>query len=373
MGAKETTAVEPSRLAGARIARGLSRSQVAADIGFSASFYSNLELGNRGCKPYIPALSNSLHFPEQFFYGDPLKMPDANSFSYRRKSSVKIGEQRQIEAIGAILATLPMLIRDHISLPPVSVPDLSALAGGRMTLTEFGETVSTLIRQRFSMGDAPLRHAIDLVEALGIFVFWVDGPEGFDGVSYWVGDQPFILLNRNQLDGYRIRFTVLHELLHLLCHRGERTYRLDDDRQADAFASAMLLPTALYSRNCRRRFDPYLFLEDRATWGASVGCMVRRLYDLRIISEDAYRYAFIRMQKMGWRTKEPRPMPVEQSSIHKFFMDEATDKGVFSFDLAEQAMLPYDLFLNAIPVAYAYERAASAIRGLTFSPGPNAA
>jgi Zn-dependent peptidase ImmA (M78 family) len=156
-----------------------------------------------------------------------------------------------------------------------------------------------------------------------------------------------------------MRFTALHELNHLAMHRKIKECGKLHDRQSDAFASAMLLPAATYSRAAHRRFDPHQLLDDRRIWGASVASMITRAYNLKIYSDWSYRDAFIQMQKMGWKSHEPRPMRLEESTIHSFFFDEAGDRGLYAFDLAEEAHQPYDNFLEAFPTAYRFEKTAN--------------
>jgi Zn-dependent peptidase ImmA (M78 family) len=190
----------------------------------------------------------------------------------------------------------------------------------------------------------------------------VKSSEDFDGVSFWHQERPFILLNDSRKDGFRTRMTVLHECFHLIAHRNKDCGKLEDD-QANAFASAMLMPATTFGKYARKYFDPHSFLEDRMIWGASVGAMVRRLYDLGIFSEWSYRDAFIQLQKMGWRMGEPNAMIQEESTVQKKFFEEAGDKFKFAFDLADESTLPMDVFFSALPSASRYEKSANLLPG----------
>ncbi len=355
----EKIAIEPSRLVAARLARSASRVSVAEFLRCSPSYYAGIELGQKSVGKHLKWIAEFLRFPEAFFGLDPLKMPVAGSFSYRRKSSMKVCDRHSTESIGGIFAAnLRKLIESYTHLPCPSVPDLQPFS--EMPKMHCAESASAVIRDRFQMGDAPLRSAIDLVESIGALVFWTDGPREFDGVSFWVDERPFILLNRKVTDGFRVRFTVLHELAHLLLHRDVTEFSKMEDGQADSFASAMLMPVATYRRHTSRHTTLSNLLEDRLIWGASVRAQVRRAFDLGIISEWAYRDAFIRMNQR-WGATEPNTIAPETSTTHRFMFEEAGDRGLYASDLANEADMPYDLFLAAFPTASVYERSANHI------------
>lgn len=353
--------VDHARIVAARQTRRMTRAELSQELGISSSFLSNIELGYRSGEPYVEAIADVTRFPIGYFWRRSLTIPKSDSFAYRRRARMKSLDKLAIEGLCAINACDPAdTIKNYVRVPDVRVPNLSDLAEVGTPL-EVGESVSSLMRAKFGMGNSPLGHAIDLVESMGIIVLWIDGPLDFDGVSFWVNESPFILLNRNQLDGYRMRLTVLHELLHLLCHRSVPKIEKEHDQQANAFASAMLMPAATFGRVASKRFDAHLMLDERPTWGASVAAMVRRCHDLRIYSDWVYRDANIRLTNLKWRFGEPRAMAVENSTVHQFFFEEAGDQGKYAFDLAQEADQPYDLFLASFPIAVKYEKSANAM------------
>lgn len=349
------TAFSPSRFVAARLVRKVSRPEIAAALGCSASYVANIEDGKRDGEPVSALIAKALDYPTEYFFGDAIDMPVRASLAFRRKSSMLVGDQDRTRAVAAsVMQDILPIAASFIQMPPQEVPDMSIHTGTDPMFV--GELAAAEVRQHFSMGNSPLRHVVDLVETLGIAVFWIDAPSEFHGVSFWVKGQPGILLNRNAKDGYRMRFTLLHELGHLVLHRNIEVPGKVEDREADHFASAMLMPRATFQRAMRRYFDPYAMLDDRSIWGASVGAMVRRAFDLKIYNDYEYREAFISMTKLGWKAGEPRPMPVEKSTLHRYFLGEAGEKGLSSFDLADRSRLRYHDFVAAVPQATEFER-----------------
>ena len=62
---------------------------------------------------------------------------------------------------------------------------------------------------------APLYNLVEIVEDHGVRVFSTETSDRFDGISAWVDDIPVIAVNVLH-DSVRRRFTVAHELGHIL-------------------------------------------------------------------------------------------------------------------------------------------------------------
>jgi transcriptional regulator with XRE-family HTH domain len=173
MANRRNTTVQPSRILAARLSRGKTRVEVAKAIRCSAALYSNLELGNREADKRIEAIAGELRYPVDFFSQEKIVFPE--SLSFRRRASMKTIEQARIQGVaGVFAADFGKMIRRYVDAPSPSLPDLSYLASLDEPL-KAGEAAAVAIRARFGMGDAPLRHAIDLLEAMGILIFWVSG------------------------------------------------------------------------------------------------------------------------------------------------------------------------------------------------------
>lgn len=73
------------------------------------------------------------------------------------------------------------------------------------------------IRQQWKLGIEPLPDLIDIFEEHGIKVFEIDNQSypKFDGLSASINNMPLIVIG-NQWPGDRQRFTLAHELGHLV-------------------------------------------------------------------------------------------------------------------------------------------------------------
>lgn len=335
--------LEPSRLVAARKVKQMTVAELAEKAQLSPSAIRAIEGGSRDGTPHLSSFSRALERPESFFVGKPVSLIAKENLSYRKRKSMRLTDQEALRCwVSLVTSDFLPVFKERIDLPKPSFPEWESRSG---------EEAARSLRQMFDMGSSPLRHAIDLAETMGAFVFWYDGPEDFDGVSFWAGAQPCIVLNINKRDGYRLRFTVLHEVGHLILHRWDDALNAKADAEADDFASAMLLPSSTFYRWCPRRFDRFILLEGRRTWGASVSAMVRRARDLGIFNEYQYHDAFIQISKAGWRSGEPSPARPEHSTLHHQMFLQAGDRGEGPTEIAARGRMPLADLIKAAPLA----------------------
>lgn len=118
--------------------------------------------------------------------------------------------------------------------------------------------------------------------------------------------------------GDRLRFTVAHELGHLVLHR----FRTPSDagmteREAHAFAGALLMP----EEDARAVLSPDMSLRDyaavKAGWGVSIAALVSRACRLGIIDYDRQKSLRIQMANRHWNRKEPVEVGIEHPVLFK--------------------------------------------------------
>ena len=90
----------------------------------------------------------------------------------------------------------------------------------------------------------PLSDLINILENLGIIIIQIKNPDNrfddFDGLSEIVNNVPVIVLLDGIKDGARQRFTIAHELGHLVLNINNE--ELDQEKLCNRFASALLMP-----------------------------------------------------------------------------------------------------------------------------------
>lgn len=85
------------------------------------------------------------------------------------------------------------------------------------------EEIAMDVRSQWGMDDDPIGDLIGLLENHGIIVAEFTGSQqcefrGIDALSCWENGTPYILYQPAEKSAVRIRFSILHELGHLLLH-----------------------------------------------------------------------------------------------------------------------------------------------------------
>jgi Zn-dependent peptidase ImmA (M78 family) len=125
---------------------------------------------------------------------------------------------------------------------------------------------------------------------------------GVDGLSSWVaGDIPVVGASP-LVPGDRFRFTLAHELAHLLIHvrRTENT-----ELEASRFAGALLFPREDFDEAMPKSPQLRDFVALKSSWGVAVSSLVMRAHELDYIDDRRDRALQIQMSK--WRKSEPAP------------------------------------------------------------------
>jgi len=104
--------------------------------------------------------------------------------------------------------------------------------------------------------------------------------------------------------GDRDRFTLAHELGHIILHSFRPEAARAED-EANRFAGALLLPRDQMLRDLSDDMPLEAFARFKATWGASIQAIIMRARQLGVITEAHKRSLFTQMSQYGWRASEP--------------------------------------------------------------------
>ena len=176
----------------------------------------------------------------------------------------------------------------------------------------------------------PISDLISILENLGIIIIQIDNPDNrfsdFDGLSEIVDDIPIIVLLKDS-DGARQRFTIAHELGHLVLNILDNN--LNEEKLCNKFAGALLMPKVAVINEFgefRHSISYYELKVFKLEYKVSMSAIVYRLKELNIISEYLFRKINISFSSMGIRKQEPDLIDAENSYqfnrlVHKLEVD----------------------------------------------------
>jgi Zn-dependent peptidase ImmA (M78 family)/DNA-binding XRE family transcriptional regulator len=321
----------PSRLTLARKRRGLTKAELAAVIGVEWRSVSGYEAAE-----YLPSeetlsrIASRLEFPMTFFSGDDLEEPEPDTASFRALKKMTASQRDMALGEGALALHLNKFIESRFELPQADLPDLS--------LEPNPEAAAGSLRHYWGMGELPIRNMIHLLEAKGVRVFSlaIDAAE-VDAFSMWKGKTPFIFLNSNKTSEHS-RFDAAHELGHLVLHRHGGPKSRDAERDANAFASAFLMPRGSVLANAPRLPTLPVLIKLKKLWIVSLAALNYRLHELQLTSDWQNRRICIEIAKLG-RTKEPEEAPRETSQVLAKVLAALHEDGIGRAQLAKMLSL----------------------------------
>lgn len=277
-------------------------------------------------------LAAATKFPVEFLYGDDLDEPRPDTASFRALSKMTATQRDMALSQGTIALHLSSWLETRFDLPAPDLPDLSR--------EESPEAAADALRRHWGVGELPVRNMIYLLEAKGVRIFSlaIDARE-VDAFSLWKDATPFVFLNGNKTSEHS-RYDAAHELGHLVLHRHGTPQGRDAEREADAFASAFLMPRASVLAHAVRNPSLPALVKLKAIWKVSVAALNRRLFGVGMTSDWQYRTLCIEIAKRGFRKREPRETPRETSHILPSVFVALHEEGISRAEVARTLAIP---------------------------------
>lgn len=314
--------VTTSRFAGeqlrlARLAHGYSLEDVGERIGATRQFIHQLETGSRSPSgEIIEALADVLGVMPAFLAAAIPSTVRPEQCHFRGHITRPASITSQVLARGTLLDRFVAAIDEHLDLPEVSFPDIPAVT------TEEIEQAAEEARHFWRLGTTgPITSMMRVVENAGAVVtYFGDLSDRVDAFSM-DRRRPIIVRSSLKESLCRQRFDFAHECGHLIMHRGLQTGDRMTEEQAHRFASAFLFPRGAVLREFPRgrTLNWRALFELKLRWKMSVRAIVRRGYDLGLLTPAQYRTANIHLVKTGQAKVETYDadgtLPVEQPEL----------------------------------------------------------
>lgn len=267
----------------------------------------------------INLLSDALKIRPDYFFRDT--SVEIGAVEYRKLKRMPAKEEAKVVEQTREYLSRYLELEEIIGLQNKFVNHLSGYAN--VTTYEHVNEAANELRLKWELGTDPIYNVVELLEDKHIKVVKIDADLAFDGLQTWVnGSIPVVAYNARKLEkSDRIRFTLLHELAHLLLGNsfGDIS-EAEKERLCHQFAGAMLLPdTAL--REELGAFRNRLFVPElgntKKQYGISLQAIVMRAKACNIINENYTKQFFFMMNQMNWKVDEPMQFDyegVEQSN-----------------------------------------------------------
>lgn len=167
--------------------------------------------------------------------------------------------------------------------------------------------LATDVRAVFQLGTDGISNVIEVLEDNGVKVIEIEESELFDGMCGYVnGNIPIIMVN-SRFQPERKRFTILHELGHLLMTIPEEMKEKEREALCNAFANEMLIPySVLIGKLGEKRRDISLaeLIDIQKQFGISIDALMYILHQRGVISDNRYKsYNIKKSTEPGFKNK----------------------------------------------------------------------
>ena len=184
---------------------------------------------------------------------------------------------------------------------------------------------------------------LNLAEAHGIRAFSMpDVGREVDAFSFVFDGVPYIAVDTHKTPE-RIRFDIAHEVGHLLMHEAmfteaDRAVR-DAEKEAHDFAANLLMPERRVEALLPHHASLQQILEAKRYFRVSAFAMAYRAHTLGRLTDWEYRSVCSELSARGYRTGEPKGIPMETSQVFTFIAQSNHAKGISTSTIAEETGL----------------------------------
>jgi Zn-dependent peptidase ImmA (M78 family)/DNA-binding XRE family transcriptional regulator len=277
------------------------------------------------------------------FLAAPLEVR-LGSIDFRKKAGTRARDRALVEALVLEHVERYLLVEEVLELetaawtapfPAVAVDSLEA-----------AEEVAGKLRLTWTLGHDPIPDVTELLEEKGIKVMHLPLPDDVSGLTCMIerdNVSPVPVIVVNSAHGLeRRRLTLVHEL----AHRIMSVAGVDEEKAANRFASAFLMPAPHIREQVgkhRNGFGVAELMVTKRLYAVSAAALLVRLRDLGIITQQTMVYAF---QSFGrtWRKTEPQPIvttdahPREQPQRFERLCYRALSEGLITISKAAELL-----------------------------------
>ena len=300
------------RLKQVRELLGLTQGELALKLSVNQSTIAYIEGGYlQPSQDLLTSICECTGFSQAFFEQTELIEFPYGSLLYRSRSSADALEKTRANRYGQFMFEVAEKLSRKLRYRRFTI------SKGRV------DPVTAACITRSNLGYAPDRPIDDLIYELernGVFIF--KSPVLFpkvDAFSVWGGfdDKKPVIVLTGDSPADRIRFSVAHELGHLMLHSTLFGNLQEFEREADIFASELLMPEETWSRIIIEPFTIARATKIKMEWNVSIQAVIRRAHDLHLISDSSYKSLFVQIsqQKKKLQSTLPSVTPEKPRSL----------------------------------------------------------
>ncbi|MDZ4702324.1 MAG: XRE family transcriptional regulator [Saprospiraceae bacterium] len=182
------------------------------------------------------------------------------------------------------------------------------------------EKAAIKIRKAWNLGDNPISNISEMLELNGIKVMQIHDVDSVDGLAAFTSTGiPIVVVNKKGKPIERIRFTIIHELAHLLLNLSvlEGNHKIEEE-WCHFFSSCFLIPSHMLRKMIGEGKRTYIYIDElikiKEYYGISIRAIVHRLRSLEVITNNYYQRWVVYISKTYGAKGEPGEYKGEEAS-----------------------------------------------------------
>jgi len=285
----------------------------------------------------LMALSKSLNIKPDYFLKK--QQVELGEITFRKKASLSKKDEESIVEKARDYVERNFEIEDILGIEcDFSNPLMQYIISNKSEV----EAAAIKLREAWELGNNPIPNIIEMLELKGIKVLLIEDVDDIDGFSVYTSNGiPLVVINSRGKSIERIRFTVIHELAHLLLNFDE-SVKSDSkliEKLCHYFSSCFLIPSKMLIKMIGGKARTYIAINELITikeyYGISIRAIVHRLQELQVITQTYYQRWVIYMSKTYGQKDEPGNYKGEEKSKNfEQLISRAISEGLISLSKA---------------------------------------
>ena len=269
----------------------------------------------------VATIAEHCGFPPVFFERPPVRL--VGEYQFRARLRFKAADRNRAVRCAEIIHESYAQMRREITPVPVRLPVLPG-----------SDPLKAASHVRASMGidhRAPIPNLTLPVERLGVAVLALPiASKKHDAFCWWQdeGENSYpVMCVLSGSPGDRLRWSMAHELGHLILHRhGEGSQ--EHEKDADRFAAELLTPLDSLRTEMPDRPKLTSLYAMKARWGVSVQSLIRRARELGVLDDHQYTSLFRQISARGERMRERYQIPREKPRAYRKMTEVLFDEPI---------------------------------------------
>lgn len=304
----------------ARMAREMTQGELAAAAHTTQGRISKIEHGlQEPPRDLVEKLSRALAYPAEFFFqrghihGLPLRY-------HRKRRMIPRPTLDRIHA-EVMIRTLHIerLLRAAEQQTAREIPEID--------VDEYEgavEHIAGAVREQWQLPQGPVANLVEVLEGAGAIVVPCEfRVTEVDAIGIRLPNLPPLLFVNSAIPTDRLRFTLAHELGHLVMHRLPNP---DMEEQANRFAAEFLMPADDIRPQLYHLSLPALATLKKV-WRVAMSALLVRAKTLKTITHRQFVLLWQELGRLGYRRREPAELDLEAerpallAGLFKFYMN----------------------------------------------------